>query len=1246
MKTNFRLLCCGFLLALGPIAALAADGGFLEKLFPPLPKTDDNQVAGMIFVSSVTGNVEGRAIRINNLKKGDKLPGLGTEIRTDANATATLVFSNGTSVFLQEKTDFRVEKFDQEPFTPNNNLLIEPSNSTLVVYVKAGQLVISTPQLLSGTRIVFESPHAACYIMNNQSGGEKAFLEVTPGQTHFAMINGLARVKVRGQDGTLASIGSTVKTAQQAFVRYTLGANGGANGKPGAETIAVTSGGDMSAAAAAAPVGARDVSVKLPSGASVGVNEFSVGKVTGDVTRSTPAGTAQIAEGSSYTGRASILKTGPGASAVLFFANGTTLSLGEKVELKVDKFDQEPFTPNNNQDVEPSNSQSVFILRRGKIGVDTPQLLSGTTLAFVTAHGVISIANDQSGGQKASLEATEKNTHLEVVQGKALVRPRNPDGAFVSIGYSLISGQLAIVKPTAGADPKLNDKFVLEQLGTATVVTAGNFSVTNVTGLAECATKTGTVSLHAGDSIPAAGASVKTAEGARVTLLLANQTSLALEQNTELKVQKFVQEAFTAGSAPLGVEPSNSQTLVQIQTGQVTVNTPQLLSGTSLVLETPFSTITIPNGQPVSQQAAIDVNSKYAQCRVIMGAASVKPRGADGTFVATGTLLQAGQVAIIKPIAASAGSAVATGASLTTISAEPAPIAPAGTVPTTAKATAVVLRLYGSATYKLPDQDGQIALTLESAVPEGAVIETGDDAQVYLQPFPGAVTTIQPGSRILIEKLEVTTAGDVTMNRDFIVDLKKGTVLSMIDPAKHNINRYAIRTPKGLARAQGTSFTVNVGDDNMSVTATADTVSFTTPAGAVYSVAAGNVTITPPGGEPQPPIPLSQAVAANPAFSAVVQTAMTTVSNIVQNNIGNISSGSSANLMSQVVAVASAAVPAQATNFASQAITAVTATTSSTAGNASAAASAVTAAASIAAPTQVAQIAVAASQAAPASMAGAVATAAALTNPSQASNIAAAMLQSFVQSNPQASTQALNQASSSLTAAVNLGVTVAQQNSSNTAAGTTGGAAGSPSTPTSVTVQQTNASTTASTGGTTTGTTGSTTGTTGGTTTGSTTGSTTASTGGTTGGATTGSTNGSTTASTGGTTGGTTTGSTTGGTTNSSSSGPLQSTSVVISQINGGSTTVTPTGSTTTTPTGSTGGATSGTSIIVTQLTGGQVSQVNAALEAATNAQSTVSFSTTTSGNGPPTGSTSTVTATPVTPTTPQVNNVVSPANI
>src|SRR5690606_25640113 len=96
------------------------------------------------------------------------------------------------------------------------------------------------------------------------------------------------------------------------------------------------------------------------------------------------------------------------------------------------------------------------------------------------------------------------------------------------------------------------------------------------------------------------------------------------------------------------------------------------------------------------------------------------------------------------------------------------------------------------------------------------------------QPFDGTIATLRPNSSVIIEKLSLTTDEGAVKKQTALLDLKAGTVVSTIDPAKRAINDYGVRTPRGIASAKGTSFAVSIENDGFTVAATADTVSFVT----------------------------------------------------------------------------------------------------------------------------------------------------------------------------------------------------------------------------------------------------------------------------------------------------------------------------------------------------------------------------------------------------------------------------------
>ena len=287
---------------------------------------------------------------------------------------------------------------------------------------------------------------------------------------------------------------------------------------------------------------------------------------------------------------------------------------------------------------------------------------------------------------------------------------------------------------------------------------------------------------------------------------------------------------------------------------------------------------------------------------------------------------------------------------------------------------ATIVKLTGVVTFQLPGQATAETLKVGDKVPQGATIVTGPGAEAYIQPFAGTVAALKQNATVVLEKLSISTDNGVVTKQNALLNLKSGDLVSTIDPAKRAINNYGVRTPKGIAMAHGTAYSVSVSGGGFSIAATADSVTFTTPAGVVYSIQAGMISITPPGGTPQPPVALASIASNNPAVAAIIQEAVTTFATMVQNNLGGLSAESTTMLAAQVAGVAAAAMPEQASAFTAQIVTAVTASTAATGGSATALANAVasvTAAAVTAAPQQSAQIASAAATAAPA-QAGAI----------------------------------------------------------------------------------------------------------------------------------------------------------------------------------------------------------------------------------------------------------------------------------
>lgn len=455
----------------------------------------------------------------------------------------------------------------------------------------------------------------------------------------------------------------------------------------------------------------------------------------------------------------------------------------------------------------------------------------------------------------------------------------------------------------------------------------GKFVVTSVNGTATCVTDGRILELKKGDTIVARGATVSTGPGANVIMVFSNGTGVYTDENTRLKIERFDQEFF-APNNNLRIEPSNSTTRAKLISGRVVLSTPQLLSGTSMIYQTPHASVGIRGNKLV-----IEAAEEFSNIALIDGNATVNHREEGGGFVAVGRRISGGEEALVKFTHPGAKDPGRNQPSTAATPGTPPPVQDPASPPPAAGPTAdsqpaevaavVVLKMIGTARTRLPGAAEETEVTDGARLAIGSIISTGNDSLLFLQPYPGAITAVMPHSVLEVEQLKFAGEGAPAPRRSATLTLRDGSVMSMLDPAGHLENEYTIRTPQGTATARGTVFNTSIQNGSMSVATTADTVTFTSATGQTYQVSAGNVVIANPGQNPQPPIPLVQAVAMNPGFEAMIQTAFATVTTIVKNNLGGFSPGASANLLSQVTATAAVALPDQAESFAAQAVAAI-----------------------------------------------------------------------------------------------------------------------------------------------------------------------------------------------------------------------------------------------------------------------------------------------------------------------------------
>lgn len=235
---------------------------------------------------------------------------------------------------------------------------------------------------------------------------------------------------------------------------------------------------------------------------------------------------------------------------------------------------------------------------------------------------------------------------------------------------------------------------------------------------------------------------------------------------------------------------------------------------------------------------------------------------------------------------------------------------------------ATVARVTGTATATLAD-GSTVAVTEGAKLPQGATITTGDKSEVFLVSHGDSTSVIAANSVVEIAELSTTSAGGKVTEQKAILDLKEGNLVAKLNPAKKSVNQYSVRTPKGVAAARGTVFTVQYKGGSYSIAVVNGQVTVTPPANAVTGYISGGresiqveagTALTNWSGGGQGTIPLSMInndsnSASLPAESMreLLALAVATVTIAAQNNIGGTTAAEAASVASAIFAAVPAA---------------------------------------------------------------------------------------------------------------------------------------------------------------------------------------------------------------------------------------------------------------------------------------------------------------------------------------------------
>lgn len=224
----------------------------------------------------------------------------------------------------------------------------------------------------------------------------------------------------------------------------------------------------------------------------------------------------------------------------------------------------------------------------------------------------------------------------------------------------------------------------------------------------------------------------------------------------------------------------------------------------------------------------------------------------------------------------------------------------------TQTADVTVARVTGIVTATLAD-GSTVTVKNGTKLPQGATLTTGAKSEAYLVTHGDSLTAVTENSVVTVAEASVTATGGQVTEEKTTIDLKSGNLVAKLNPAKKSVNNYSVRTPKGVAAARGTVFTVNYNGQTFRIGVVNGNVSFVSPNdGSRVQVGPNQISMNGVVGDWANPQEESSAQLTQNELAVVVATLAVAAAN----NIGGTTTSEFASVLSTILSAAPQAAPA------------------------------------------------------------------------------------------------------------------------------------------------------------------------------------------------------------------------------------------------------------------------------------------------------------------------------------------------
>lgn len=150
---------------------------------------------------------------------------------------------------------------------------------------------------------------------------------------------------------------------------------------------------------------------------------------------------------------------------------------------------------------------------------------------------------------------------------------------------------------------------------------------------------------------------------------------------------------------------------------------------------------------------------------------------------------------------------------------------------------ATIARLAGAETVTVTLPSGEEAMMGQGdVIPVGSWVEV-PSGKLFLRTFTGTVSVFSAGAIFEVTEIEASAGKEKTR-----LTLQSGDMVANLDPNKRDVNDYGVVTPKGVAAARGTNYTVSVNGQSVLVTVVAGVVQVNIPDVGLVNLNTGQVT--------------------------------------------------------------------------------------------------------------------------------------------------------------------------------------------------------------------------------------------------------------------------------------------------------------------------------------------------------------------------------------------------------------------